>query len=545
MTGVEGARVHTLPVLAGVLLALSFPPFPVPLAIFGGLVPLLLFIAERPPGGAGRWQATRGGVVTGVVYFGIQLYWMAVALLRYSALAIPAYLGIVLVLAALSGAFAWAVHVTRDRLQLPLPLLAAIFWTALEWLQAHLGDLAFPWLGLGTALAPVPTLAGAADLVGARGLTFWIAGTNGLIAAIILRHRAGLALVPHLTALLATLAIPAGYGAIRASSLHLRPAARVAVVQPDISDDVKRGPRGLDTSLAALSRLTLSLEGEALDLVAWPEVALPADFLGSDRLRAAAQELSIRVDAPILVGAYGAGDGADSGVYNSAFLIQPRARPRSGEAGSRDRAPARYDKQKLVPFIERVPFVDPRLLQDPAVRAGEHRLGSLERGRGRPMFRGQNGAAFGLLICYESIFAPMARAYRADGADFIVNITNDAWYGFDTPLGRTTGLWQHPAHLVLRAIETRAGVVRAANTGISMFIDPLGRSYGRTSLFETATATGTVYTTDTTTLFVRWGDWVGGLAVVFAAVALLVAWRQTGHVPRSSTGCGASEALGG
>lgn len=546
MTVVEGARIHTLPVLAGVLLALSFPPSPVPLAIFGGLVPLLLFIAERPPGAAGRWQATRGGVVTGVLYFGIQLYWMAVALLRYSALAIPAYLGVVLVLAALSGAFAWAIHLTRDQLQLPLPVLAAIFWTTLEWLQGHLGDLAFPWLGLGTALAPVPTLAGAADLVGARGLTFWIAGINGLIASIILRYRGGRTLGPHFIALLAALAIPAAYGAIRASSLHLRPAARVAVVQPDISDDVKRGPLGLDTSLAALSRLTLSLDGEALDLVAWPEVALPADFLGSDRLRTAAQELSTRIDAPILVGAYGAGDGDDSGVYNSAFLVQPRTRQRrGGEAGSLEPTPIRYDKQKLVPFIERVPFIDPRLLQGPADRAGEHRLGSLERGRGRPILRGQNGAAFGLLICYESIFAPIARAYRADGADFLVNITNDAWYGFDTPLGRTTGLWQHPAHLVLRAIETRSGVVRAANTGISMFIDPLGRSYGRTSLFQMATATGIVYTTDTTTLFVRWGDWLARLAVAFGVVTLLVAGRQNGLIRRSSSSRGAPEAPGG
>ena len=98
MTALPGARDHALPVLSGVLLALSFPPAPLAPLVFLALVPLLLFIADRSPDDRGRWRATRGGALTGLVYFGIQLYWMAVALLRYSLLAIPAYLGAVLVL---------------------------------------------------------------------------------------------------------------------------------------------------------------------------------------------------------------------------------------------------------------------------------------------------------------------------------------------------------------------------------------------------------------------------------------------------------------
>ncbi len=514
MTAAPGARDHALPVLSGVLLASSFPPAPLAPLVFLGLVPLLLFIADRPSDERGRWQATRGGALTGVVYFGLQLYWMAVALLRYSLLAIPAYLGAVLVLALLTAAFAWAVHLVLDRFRLPIPAAAAVFWTALEWVQAHLGDLAFPWLGLGTALAPIPTLAGAADLVGARGLTFWIAAVNGLIAVAILRHRDRRRLAPALALILATLALPAAYGIARGATLSMRPAARVALVQPNIPEEVKLGPAGVDSSLTALTALTLSLQHEALDLVAWPEVALPADLLADERRLEAVRDLAARTGAPILVGAYGTGAGAASargGRFNSAFLV------RAGEARI-----DRYDKQRLVPFIERVPFFGPRTPSAGGEEPGRPRMGALRRGSGRPLMAAGT-AQLGVLICYESIFADLARADRRAGADFLVNITNDAWYGRDTPGGRTTALWQHPAHLVLRAIETRTGIARAANTGISLFIDPLGRRHGETRLFEATTSVGTVLTTDTTTLFVRWGDWVGGGASALALFTLVSA----------------------
>ena len=500
------------PVLAGVLLALSFPPFPLPLLVFLGLVPLLLFITEQEPGPAGRWNATRGGITFGVVYFGIQLYWVAVALLRYSILAAPAYLGLIALLAALAGAFAWAVHFTRERTELPLALLVAIYWTMLEWVQGHLGDLAFPWLGLGAALTPTPTLAGAADLAGALGLTVWIAAVNGLVATIILvvrgRRLELRSAAPALSALFVTFSLPILYGATRTATLDMRPAARVALVQPDIAEDTKLGPLGLDSALAALTRVTLRLEsrpleGRPLDLVVWPELALPADFLAHDRLRDTVHTLSRRVGAPILVGAY-AVDGVDDPVaYNSAFLVDGRE-PLDGGI-------ERYDKQRLVPFIERVPFVDPRVV---AAGGDDRRFGDLGRGLEASVLGTPTDAPFGVLICFESVFAPLSRAYRVDDAEYLVNITNDAWYGARSPVGRTTALWQHPAHMVLRAIETRMGVARVANAGISMFIDPVGRAYGRTAVAEPAVAEDVVYTTGGRTLFVRWGDWLGPLVVV-------------------------------
>ena len=135
------------------------------------------------------------------------------------------------------------------------------------------------------------------------------------------------------------------------------------------------------------------------------------------------------------------------------------------------------------------------------------------------------GAGFGVLICYESIFPQLSRTYRRQGADFLVNITNDAWFGRERPIwSRTSALTQHPSHLVMRAIENRIGVARSANTGISLFVDPRGRRSAATPLFRPATRVATVETTDGLTLYTRLGDWPGSLGAASAVLLLLASW---------------------
>jgi apolipoprotein N-acyltransferase len=154
-----------------------------------------------------------------------------------------------------------------------------------------------------------------------------------------------------------------------------------------------------------------------------------------------------------------------------------------------------------VPIVERVPFLPSRWFRRLAF------FGGFGRGPGFPVYDVGIGR-FGVAICYESAFEELARRYRRTGANFLANITNDAWYGL------TSAPYQHESHLVLRAIETRMGIVRAANSGISELIDPLGRASLATKLEARTVLAGTLRTSDVIPLYVRLGDWVGSGAVL-------------------------------
>ncbi|HUF13115.1 MAG TPA: apolipoprotein N-acyltransferase [Longimicrobiales bacterium] len=505
-----------LPLLAGLLLAVSFPPFGLLVPPFVALTPLLVFIETRGADAEGRWAAARGGMLAGLVYFGILLYWLIVALIFYSKLAIAAYALTVLILGIFTATFASGVHYLRMRRIAPLWLVAPLLWTTLEWVQGNLGDVAFPWLGLGSALAPYPLLAGGADLVGARGMTFVVALVAALAAEAVLRAGRNRPVLSPILAAAGIVLLMFGYGFARARTLELVPAARVAVVQPNIPEDLKLDRDiGIDSSMVALTNLTARLAGTDVDLVVWPEVAIPAVLTSpySRAMRETVQRMSALVDAPIVVGAYEPIDaGEDRAFLNAALVMDPQ--------GFR---PDVYGKRHLVPIVERVPFIDPAILE--RITGDLAYFGGLGRGPTTPLFEAA-GARFGILICYESIFAGLSRTYRRAGADFLVNMTNDAWYGREPWYARTSALWQHPAHLTMRAIEQRVGVARAANTGISMFVDPIGRTYERTELFEPDVRVATVYTTDAVTLFSRWGDWLATLAAAVSGVLLIVAWRR-------------------
>jgi apolipoprotein N-acyltransferase len=152
------------------------------------------------------------------------------------------------------------------------------------------------------------------------------------------------------------------------------------------------------------------------------------------------------------------------------------------------------------------------------VRRWSEYFGGYGRGRESIVLQSPVGAV-GTLVCYESIFPSLGRAYRRQGAALLANITNDAWFG------RTIGPYQHHAHSVLRAIETRLSVVRAANTGISGYIDPLGRVRASTPLFVQTHQELVVERTNVVSAYVRFGDWVGTGALIATLALLAAGWR--------------------
>ena len=531
LDGVIPERGHRLlPAVSALLGVSAFPPFHFLVPSFVALVPLAIWVADQNDeldASASR-RVFRGGVWFGVLYFGLLLYWIPQALANFTWWAVPAYLTVVTVLALCAGCFTWALRRLTHHGGVPLWLALPLTWTALEWVRAHApGGLAFPWLGLGTSLTGYPELVGAAELVGARGITFWLALLNGLIAEGIrvARSRDGARMAARWAmAFTLVVAVPAAWGYWRARTLPVRAVGEVAVVQPNIAAQIRLdGSRSNDSTVASLMRLLPRGDGFSPDLVVWPEMTFLGPIDSDDTLRERVLEVAGQWAAPVVFGGIGETVTTEGGriPLNSAFLAG-----RDGRLTD-----FRYDKHRLVPYVEGLPFRPGAWMEGGAEGASVARgavVSSYGRGVDWPLGTMGVGARFGILICYESIYASHARRFRLLGADFLLNLTNDGWFGGEPWYTRTSALWQHPAHLVMRAIEQRVGIARAANTGFSLFVDPIGRVYGRTELSEAVVSTETIYTSDVLTLYTRTGDVVGWTALLLTLGLLVVpvAWPR-------------------
>src|SRR3989449_6361482 len=474
---------------------------------FVAVAPAVLLIrqAVREEDAAG---AFRVGFWYGFAAQAVVLYWMIIALWHFTPLSALGYLATVTVEALWSGAMFW--FVVRLRLRLPAVPLALVFpvaGTAVEWAIGHQGDIRFPWLGLGTSLADAPLLVQWADLAGGRGVTFWLAWCNVLIVdGLLPLVGTGRAVVRRLVPVAATIVAAAAYGTWRERTLPTRELGTVGLVQPNEGYWAKWDPAHEDQVVAKLIALSRRLAARGhLDLVVWPEAAIPGYFVDHPRWDEEIAQLARGARLPIVTGGLDVDvHGRSYDYFNAAFFYD--------SAGRRPPS-AVYDKHHLVPVVERVPFIPPRWIH-------LQWFGGFGKGRRLPVYAAAGGR-FGVLICYESAFEELPRVYRRLGADFLVNITNDAWFG------RTSAPLQHASHLVLRAIETRMGVARAANSGISEFVDPLGRAYDATALDQEAIVGARLRTSDVRTLYGRLGDWVGTLSLIgTAGLALGLIWLR-------------------
>lgn len=497
------------------LLFISYEPVGwAPLA-FVALVWFIDELERAARAGDTGWRAFRLGFWFGVVANGAVLYWMVIALWHFTPLSFLGYLASVLVvLAPQWGLAAWLVVRARTRTTIPLWVIFPLVWTAVEWLGGHYGDVRFPWLGLGTALGSTPRIAQWAEFAGARGLTLWVAWANVVFHAHgrLLLQRQWRPAAKAFGWFEGTIIVAWLFGLWRERTLVMRPVTTVAVIQPNYGFEEKRESRGSDTLLLRqleFTRRALALPG--VRLVVWSEAVVPDFFFRHPDWEPRIGALARGAGTPILAGGLDIQLYANGTLdyYNAAFLFD--------SAGSSATQPS-YRKKYLVPIVERVPFLNPRWF------GRLQYFGGFGHGDRFPVYRISEGR-FGILICYESAFEDLARLYRRNGADFLVNITNDSWYG------TTAAPAQHASHLVLRAIETRMGVARAAQTGISEFVDPLGHEHDRTRLNTERVMAREVLTTDTVTLYVRWGDWVAALAIAGTAALFIAGMRRRSSSP--------------
>ena len=500
-------------VASGVLAALALPPFHGwPLA-FVALVPLAVALSKPPPD---RRQVALAGIGFGAAYYGLLLHWIPFTLHRLMPLGAVVGTLVLVLLGGVGGLQAVFLRRLLDRGATPI-LALPVVWATTEALFGVAGPFAFPWTPLGLALARAPEWGGAAEWGGVGGLTFWIAAVNGAVAGAILapsRARrlrlAGLAIV--------AVGLPAAAGSARARTLDTTALPRVLVGQLAVSRDALLATGLRDASVgAALDRLVeeaLESRGDAgspppISLVVFPEAPFAGEW--DDEVRPRVRRYAEALGVEILVGARIAGtdpmaagdanDNADAGdraaadeggLRNAVVAILP--------GGPMDLAHA---KRRLVPGVER-----PGLVAGPAGAVRQTEAGRV-----------------GVLVCFEVAFSRDARGLRRDGADLLVNPTNDGWFSpqvFGMPAAAHA---QHRAHLVMRAIEGRMGAVRSSMGGEMLVVDPLGRLVASSPVGSDGFYAVTPLTSAEVTVHTRFGD-LGSPAGVALLLALLLPRRR-------------------
>ncbi len=387
---------------------------------------------------------------------------------------------------------------------------APVLWTALEYVRGH-ALTGFPWSSLGYSQYRFLHFIQVADIVGIYGVSFIVAAVGGLLADWWAngRRRPSRGLLASSAAMAVLLAAVLAYGQMRLGESRPGRDETVSLVQGDIDQGLKWDEEFKDESVRIYEGLTReAVKAGSPSLVIWPESAMPF-FFGTDALTGRVINLAREVRTPIFSGVDLLEPSSRPGVRyentNSAVLISA-----AGEITGR------YDKIHLVPFGEYVPMRSVLFFVD-RLAAG---IGDFKAGTGQRLIRLPDGEEFGTAICYEIIFPELLRGYFRDGrGGFIVNVTNDAWFG------TTAGPYQHWAMAVMRAIENRKPVVRAANTGISGLIDSSGRIVAETRLLQRTALTVSFRTDTTSTFYSRHGDLVPLGCITIGILLIAFAFR--------------------
>ncbi len=472
--------------LSGILLILIFPKFNLEFIAWFALVPFLLSVSMAD----NQKSAFKKGFTTGFIYFLGTTYWVVNSIYYYGplpfSLSITILFGMVIILSLYIGLFGFLYQLLSKRLPLPSSILAPLLWTSIELARTYLLS-GFPWSSLGYSQYKTLPAIQIADITGVYGISFLIAAVNGSIVDLVMfrkTKRKSLLFGPALSTILLIVAI--GYGFQTLQEPDAGRAIKISLIQGNIEQDKKWDKKYQRDVFDTYLRLT----GESLkynpDIVIWPEASTPFYF-GRDKEYT--DELTDFVKEHKIYLLFGTArvksfEKRKYSLANSAYLLSP-----AGEIkGS-------YDKIHLVPFGEYVPLKKMLFFVNKLVVG----IGDFVSGDRYEIFETPKGR-FGTVICYEIIFPGLVRKFVKGGAEFIVTITNDAWFG------KTSAPYQHFSMAVLRAVENRVPVARAANTGVSGFIDSRGRILKASGIFEEGIHNGDIRIVTEKTFYTRHGD---------------------------------------
>lgn len=538
---ISRARLILLACASGFLYPLSFPAFDLGALAWLVLVPLHLAVEYVSPG-----RAFRLGWIAGTLAFTGSMFWVITAMNLYGKVPLPIAILVMLLLTVYLGLYLaiYAAGLCWIRSAFPtLGFLPAPFlWVSLELIRTYVLT-GLPWVLFGYSQYQTLSIIQLADHFGVYGVSFLLVLVNAALAETILwsikayrgfqRHSFPW---PSAAAAVAGVGMALFYGVTLLSAADQVPVRTlsVGVVQPNVEQAQKWDVAFRQETMGRFARLTADL-GPDVDLIVWPEAATPFVFELEPQYRAIVSDMAQQADAPLLFGSPALRRYPDGRPFllNSAYLL-----------ATEGQILGRYDKQHLVPFGEYIPFHNSLLFFLDKLVEG---IGDFEAGPGPTllMFKPREkvppmaAAAtapdfhvkFGVVICYEVIFPNLVRQFAANGADFMVTVTNDAWFG------PSSAPYQHFGMVVLRAVENRMAFARAANTGISGFIDPYGRVTQQSSIFTQTALKDTIMLSPQRTFYAQYGDLFAYGCVILTALLYL-----TGYFSQNTEPAGGSPA---
>jgi apolipoprotein N-acyltransferase len=471
--------------------------------------------------------------ICGITFFSGNLLWLF-EISRYKLLHhvfLVSYFGLYF------GAFGLVTTILSRRLGAAVAFLLAPFvWVSLEYVKSNLGFMAFPWPLLAHSQNQIPGIIQMASVTGSYGVSWLIFLVNSSLSAALLvlsQHRKWLssstqtAVSRHSMVCIGTACAVIVLSALVYSRTVISKPIRgkelkVSVIQGNIEQSKKWNPRHAEYIMQTYARLTMEATKESPDLIVWPEGATPRSISLNKMVYARVKGIQNRAGTHLLVGSsshqkFQTRRGRKVRFHNSAFLLGPDS---EGEM-------QRYDKIRLLPFGEYLPLKD----SIPWSWIRVPKLANYEAGSEHTVFQ-FDGSPFGVNVCWEMGFPELVRNMVKNGAEFMVNLTNMAWFG------KTAAPYHMLSVSIFRAVENRLFMVRCANTGVSCIIDPYGRIVGRVrdangeDIFVRGALTGTVVPMRSRTLYTQYGDWFVWvsffLSIVFLATGLAKALRRSG-----------------
>ena len=498
--------------LTGALFVLSYalgtPGYDVPGLPFFCLAPFLSLAVSARSARQAAWRGWIAGTAGNVPLYYWIAYTIAVqgrlgwALGSLAAFLVSAYVG-----AYFSVAAAAARHLESRFGERGLWLFPFV-WTAVEMARSHLLS-GFPWMLLGYTLAGSGTLRQAADLAGVPGLSFLLAlsGVSVYLAGKRLSRgfpaKAAIPLIPGVAALL-FLVLYGRAGSTSPAGPEARlPEVTVAIAQGGIDQSVKWDPGNQLATLEIYGELTRTARDAGAQVVVWPETAAPFFYGSETALSRRLEAIATMGGIPIFFGAPWSDPAGDGQIYNSVFHMDARGV-----------VLGRYDKRHLVPFGEYIPLRSVLFFLNKLTEgAGDFSTGTtpaLFRVFGRPVAAS---------ICYEALFPVLIREGVLEGAAWLVNVTNDAWFG------DTVAPHQHLAMARMRCVEFRRPMVRAANAGISAVIDADGGVAASLGLFRRGILVAAVRPGTGETVYAKTGEIFGNSCSILTILAFIFPLR--------------------